>query len=135
MLKLILWGGLLLASIFFPFLPTSANTKGNADVLYVRAVEIDKNVWVFHVTVSHPDTGWKDYANGWDVVLPDNTVIKINPKDAFTRVLLHPHETEQPFTRSQSGIVIPDGVTTVTVEGRDQVSGWGGATVEVELSP
>ena len=28
---------------------------------------------------------------------------------------------------------VPDGVTVVTIEGRDQVRGWGGATVEVEL--
>jgi hypothetical protein len=49
------------------------------------------------------------------------------------RELTHDHASEQPFTRSHSGINIPDDVSVVTVQGRDQVSGWGGETVEVEL--
>ena len=40
---------------------------------------------------------------------------------------------EQPFTRSLSGVVIPEGVDTVTVEAHDSVHGWGGAAVEVTL--
>jgi len=47
--------------------------------------------------------------------------------------LYHPHVGEQPFTRSLSGVAIPEGVSKVTVEAHDSVQGWGGATVEVEL--
>ncbi len=112
-------------------MPSSA---ANADVLYVRAVQTGAETWTFHVTVAHPDTGWDDYADGWDVVLPDGTVVLPNPDDPFTRVLLHPHENEQPFTRSQSGIVIPADVTQVTVRAHDLVDGWGGQTVTVDLS-
>lgn len=105
----------------------------DANVEFVRAVN-NGDSWTFHVTVRHPDTGWDDYADGWDVVLPDGTVLKRNPDDPFTRLLLHPHETEQPFTRSQSGLVIPDGVTQVTVRAHDLVDGFGGVEVVVDLT-
>lgn len=106
----------------------------NADVTFVRAVQTGADTWTFHVTVAHPDTGWDDYADGWDVVLPDGTVVTPNPNDPFTRVLLHPHENEQPFTRSQSGIVIPPGVDRVIVRAHDLVDGWGGREVVVDLT-
>ena len=51
-----------------------------------------------------------------------------------TRTLLHPHVNEQPFTRSQSGIVVPDGVTTVTVRAHDLVDGFGGRETSVDLT-
>ncbi|MBN2503631.1 MAG: hypothetical protein JXB38_22840, partial [Anaerolineales bacterium] len=77
--------------------------QANADVLFVRATQAADGTWSFAVTVEHPDSGWEDYADGWDVVLPDGTVVKPDPDSPFTRLLLHPHENEQPFTRSQSG--------------------------------
>ena len=113
-------------------LPDKAN--GNADVLWVRAVHQSGDKWLFHVTVEHPDTGWEDYADGWDVVMPDGTVIKPDPDSPFTRLLLHPHENEQPFTRSQSGIVIPADVTQVRVRAHDLVDGYGGRKVVVDLT-
>jgi hypothetical protein len=106
----------------------------NADVLYVRAVEAAEGTWTFHVTVQHPDTGWEDYADGWDVLTQDDTVLKPDPDSPFTRLLLHPHESEQPFTRSQSGIVIPPGVTLVRVRAHDLVDGFGGREVVVDLT-
>ena len=106
----------------------------NADVEFVRAVPNADETWTFHVTVRHPDTGWDDYADGWDVVLLDGTVAKPDPGSPFTRLLMHPHETEQPFTRSQSGIVIPPDVTSVTVRAHDLVNGWGGREVVVDLT-
>jgi hypothetical protein len=82
---------------------------GNADVTFVRASQQADGTWTFSVTVSHPDTGWEDYADGWDVVLPDGSIVKPDPDSPFTRLLTHPHVDEQPFTRSQSGIAIPEG--------------------------
>ena len=108
--------------------------SANADVVEVRAVETAANVWTFHVTVAHPDTGWEDYADGWDVVGPDGDVFLTDPEDPFTRLLLHPHENEQPFTRSQAGIEIPPDVTAVTVRAHDLVAGWGGQEVVVDLT-
>ena len=98
---------------------------GDVDVVFVSARETTDGVWSFSVTLEHEDTGWEDYADGWDVILPDGTVIKPNPDDQFTRLLLHPHENEQPFTRAQSGIEIPADVTTVFVRGHELVEGYG----------
>lgn len=109
------------------------NSAANADVTFVRAVQ-NGDTWTFHVTVAHPDTGWEDYADGWDVVLPDGTVIKPDAESPFTRLLLHPHENEQPFTRSQSGIRIEEGITQVTVRAHDLVDGFGGQEVVVDLT-
>ena len=108
--------------------------EGNADVLHVRAVRDTDGTWTFHVTVEHPDTGWEDYADGWDVVTPDGTILKPDPDSQFTRTLLHPHENEQPFTRSQSSIEIPQGVTEVRVRAHDLVDGFGGQEVLVDLT-
>ncbi len=106
----------------------------NADVTFVRATQGQDGTWRFDVTVSHPDTGEEDYADGWDVVLPDGEVVKPNPDDAFTRVLLHPHVDEQPFTRSQGNLDIPASVTEVTVRAHDSVDGFGGQAVVVDLT-
>jgi hypothetical protein len=116
--------------------PTSGggNATGNADVTHVRAVQAADGTWTFHVTVSHPDTGWEDYADGWDVVTPDGTALKPDPESPFTRLLLHPHVEEQPFTRSQSGIVTPEDVTQVRVRAHDLVDGYGGREVTVDLT-
>ena len=115
-------------------LETATASPANADVEFVRARLQEDGTWTFTVTVRHPDMGWEDYADGWDVVLSDGTVVKASADSPFTRLLLHPHETEQPFTRSQSGLSIPAGVTTVTVRAHDLRDGWGGREVQVDLS-
>jgi hypothetical protein len=118
--------------------PTSAAEPvangADADVLYVRALQSTDGSWTFHVTVFHPDTGWEDYADGWDVVLPDGTVVNPDADTPFTRLLLHPHEQEQPFTRSQSNIVIPDDVSAVRVRAHDLLDGYGGRETIVDLT-
>ena len=113
---------------------TGEEGAANADVTFVRAVQEEAGSWTFHVTVRHPDTGWEDYADGWDVVLPSGEVVKPDAGSDFTRPLLHPHVDEQPFTRSQSGIEIPEGVGQVRVRAHDLVDGWGGQEVVVDLT-
>ncbi|MEL6767571.1 MAG: hypothetical protein AAFP17_10350 [Pseudomonadota bacterium] len=98
---------------------------GPADVVRAEA-EATGDTWRFSATVAHGDTGWEHYADAWRVVGPDGTVYG-------TRELAHPHVNEQPFTRSLSGVEIPDGVDEVRVEARDSVHGWGGAAVTVRL--
>ena len=92
----------------------------------VRATQSSDGSWRFDVTIRHPDTGWDHYADGWRVLDMDGTVLG-------TRVLHHPHETEQPFTRSLSGVVIPDGVKEVQIQARCSVDGWSQDTVTVSL--
>ena len=101
-------------------------TAGEADVVAAEAAVAADGTWRFSVTVRHADEGWDHYADAWDVVAPDGTVLA-------TRILHHPHVDEQPFTRSLSGVVIPEDVATVTVRARDSVHGYGGATLEVVL--
>lgn len=99
---------------------------GEADVLRVEAVPEGGGTWRFHVTVRHDDTGWDHYADKWDVVAPGGTLLG-------TRVLLHPHESEQPFTRSLGGVAVPEGVKRVTLRAHDSVHGYGGREMAVEL--
>jgi hypothetical protein len=82
----------------------------------------------FAVTVSSPYDSPDRYADAWRVRGEDGTVYGI-------RELLHEHANEQPFERSLADVLIPDGVTTVIVEGRDLVNGWGGNTITIELPP
>jgi len=98
------------------------------DVVGVTASQDADGSWTFNVTLSSPYDSPQRYADAWRVVGPDGEVYG-------ERLLLHDHAAEQPFTRSQSGIVIPKGIEQVTVEGRDQVSGWGGATMAYALQP
>lgn len=96
------------------------------DVLEATANQDGDGTWTFAATLSSPYDSPERYADAWRVVGPDGTVYGI-------RELAHDHASEQPFTRNQSGIEIPDEVEIVTVEGHDQISGWGGATVDVSL--
>ena len=115
------------------FADLSQDGNGNADVEYVRAVQEADGSWTFYVTVSHPDQGWEDYADGWDIVLQDGGVLKPDPATKFSRTLLHPHVNEQPFTRSLAGVEIPAGTTEVLVRAHDLVDGYGGQIVIVDF--
>jgi hypothetical protein len=101
---------------------------GEADVVDVEVMRAGDGTWRFDVTVRHADTGWDHYADAWEVVAPDGTVLG-------TRTLLHPHVDEQPFTRSLSGVAIPDDITEVTVRAHDSVDGYGGREVVVAIAP
>ena len=116
-----LLGGFLLSAM----LVGSAWAAGDAEVVDARATE-SGGTWRFDVTVQHPDTGWDHYADKWDVMAPDGTVLG-------TRVLLHPHENEQPFTRSLSGVEIPDDITEVLIRAHDNVDGYGEQVFRLEL--
>lgn len=82
--------------------------------------------WRASVTLEHADTGWDHYADGWQVVTPDGEVLG-------HRKLFHPHVNEQPFTRSLSGIQIPERLNEVIVEAHDKVHGWSPDRVHIDL--
>lgn len=99
---------------------------GEADVLRVTVTRSAAQVYRFDVTVAHADSGWRHYADAWEVLAPDGRVLG-------RRALLHPHEAEQPFTRSLSGVRIPAGVTTVRIRAHDSVHGFGSRELIVDL--
>ena len=113
---------------------TPAKVSGDANVTEVFAREETDGTWTFHVGVTHKDVNWYDYADGWNVVLPDGSVVKPDPFSQFTRALRHPHVEEQPFVRTQKGIVLPEGVDKVTIRAHDKKHGWGGEEVIVDLN-
>lgn len=92
----------------------------------VRATQSSDGSWRFDVTIRHPDTGWDHYADGW-------RVLDMEGNELGMRVLYHPHVEEQPFTRSLSGVVVPEGATSVRVQARDLPDGWNSDSVVVEL--
>lgn len=84
------------------------------------------DTWRFDVTILHLDTGWDHYADGWDV-------LDVAGNRLGFRELAHPHETEQPFTRSLGGVVIPEGTSQVQIRARCSVDGWSVETTLVDL--
>tara|TARA_R110000868_G_scaffold408213_1_gene690757 strand:+ start:21967 stop:22380 length:414 start_codon:yes stop_codon:yes gene_type:complete len=99
---------------------------GEADVVGVSVTRDSQNTYRFSVMVAHDDSGWDHYADAWQVIGPDGAILG-------QRILAHPHENEQPFTRSLSGVEIPASIESVTIRARDLVHGFGGAEVTVRL--
>jgi hypothetical protein len=114
-----------LAFVALLALAPSVAAAGEADVLDAQVTALGGDKFRFDVTVRHADTGWDHYADGWDVVAPDGTVLG-------SRILLHPHVNEQPFTRSET-ILIPDGIDSVTIRAHDKVDDYGGKTMELKV--
>ena len=114
-----------IAALFVSVTPVFA---GKADVLDAKATRDADGTYTFSVTVKSDDTGWDKYADRWEVVAKDGTVLGV-------RVLAHPHENEQPFTREQSGIAVPPGTSDVTIRAHDKVEGFGGAEFKLVLPP
>jgi len=98
---------------------------GDVEIVKVKLQQQGQG-WRAHVTLKHADSGWDHYADGWRVVTPDGEVLG-------HRTLHHPHVNEQPFTRSLSGIMIPEGLTDVVVEAHDKVHGWSTDRVSIDL--
>ena len=119
-------GLVILAFGLLMFLAPLAANAGEADVVGVKIIKEGTGTYRFDVSVRHRDEGWKHYADKWDVVAPDGVVLG-------TRELAHPHENEQPFTRSLAGVSIPEGVDHVTLRAHDSVHGNGGAEMRVEV--
>lgn len=96
------------------------------DVLAVKVERHGSNTFDFDVTVSSPYDSARRYADGFRVVGKDSRVYA-------ERKLLHDHADEQPFTRDLHGVTVPLGISTVLIQARDQISGYGGKVVEVAL--
>jgi hypothetical protein len=104
----------------------TAAFAGKADVIDAKASKDTDGTYTISVTVKSDDTGWEKYADLWEVLAPDGTVLGV-------RVLAHPHEDEQPFTREQSGIVVPPTIKEVTIRAHDKVEGFGGKEMTLRI--
>ena len=99
-----------------------------AQVKDVLATQKSSGSWCFGVSVRHNDQGWKHYADGWEV-------IDFEGNQLGYRQLAHPHDHEQPFTRSLCDIKIPLEVTQVIIRAKCNKHGFGGKPFIIKLSP
>ena len=98
-----------------------------AQVKSVRMVYRTDGRWDVHVAVFHNVGGWNHYANVWQVV--DSVTGEILGE----RILAHPHDTEQPFNRSLTGLAIPGGVREVRIRSRCNLHNYGGREITVKI--
>ncbi|MEX1035441.1 MAG: hypothetical protein WDZ54_05755 [Sneathiella sp.] len=96
---------------------------GEADVVDVKVVKIEADVFRFSVTVRHADEGWEHYADRWEV-------LDMEGNSLGSRVLMHPHVDEQPFTRSMT-LSLPMKVKKVRVRAHDKLHEYGGEEMVV----
>lgn len=82
--------------------------------------------YVISATILHKDEGWEHYVNKFDVLGPNGGILG-------TRILYHPHVSEQPFTRSLTNVKIPAGLKSVLIRAHDLVHGYGDNTFKLTL--
>lgn len=116
---------ILLSVLSAALLFSSQLFAGEADVVGDSITSLGDGRYRVKATVKHADSGWDHYANRWDVLAPDGSVLGV-------RELLHPHENEQPFTRSLT-LEIPAGIKVVTLRANDSVHGLGGVTFQLTV--
>ena len=120
-MKYIIW------QIFLLLTAVGTVSAGEVDVVKVDVQPDDSGAYRFDVTLKHADAGRDHYADRWEILTVEGEVLA-------TRVLVHPHVNEQPFSRSLSGVVLPEGVSEVVIRGHDSVHGYGGKERIVKLS-
>jgi len=113
-----------LAVIFVAWINIAA--AGDMAVVKATAFNNGNGTYRFSVTLRHADDGWKHYADNWEVLTVQGTVLGI-------RKLLHPHVNEQPFTRSIRSVRIPAGIKEVVIRGHDKIHKNGGKELKLKL--
>jgi len=109
------------------FLVFSATASaGEANVLSAKVTKSAGGTYNFDVTIRSNDRGWDYFCDRFEVLTPEGKVLGV-------RTLLHPHETEQPFTRELYGVKIPAGLKEVRIRARHKPKGYDGKTITVAL--
>lgn len=116
----------LLSSLIFLIVCSAANS-GDIKILAVDLNNSNNNIWLVKVTLEHTDTGWDHYADSWQIEDEKGNVLGY-------RLLQHPHVNEQPFTRSLTGVEIPEDITTLYIKAHDKVHGWTKNSLRVNLN-
>ncbi len=103
--------------------------SGYADVVSVKTTGTPGD-YTFAVTLHSPDTGCEQYADWWEVLDEQGSLL-------YRRILNHSHPDEQPFTRT-GGPVPVESAQKVIVRGHMNTTGYGGqamsGTVEAGFS-
>ncbi len=99
-----------------------------AQVTHVSAIQRSNGSWCFDTSVRHNDQGWEHYADRWEV-------LDLDGNELGYRTLGHPHDNEQPFTRSRCQINIPAELSKVVVRAKCNKHGFGGKPFIVNLKP
>lgn len=106
--------------------PEAASGQDFPDIVEAELSPEGGETWSLAVTVSSRYDTPERYADGWRVLAQDGEVLG-------THELMHDHAGEQPFTRTQTGLRIPEDVDEITVEGRDLANGYGGDTATIAV--
>ena len=96
----------------------SNSFAGTPNIISAYAQKRANNTYNFTVVVRHDDDKRKHWVNRWDVLTPNRTLIK-------SRVFLHGHPHEQPFTRHLKKVSVPTGAAFVYIRAHDLVHGFG----------
>ena len=96
---------------------TLLNASNYADIVGVHAAKNTDN-YTFSVSIKSPDISCKQYANWWEILSEDGTLL-------YRRILWHSHPNEQPITRSGGPIAIKDS-QVVYVRAHLNNKGYGG---------
>jgi hypothetical protein len=104
-----------------PTSETSPQAKELADVMSVE-VSGEENAYRFAVEISSPDTGCDQYADWWEVLSEDGTLL-------YRRILAHSHRDEQPFVRSGGPVNISKS-TIVIIRAHMHPDGYGGMALK-----
>lgn len=118
--------GLALAAMLAAAAVLADGDDGAANVVDVAVEAEGGDRYRFEVTVASDDRGWDYYADAFEVLTPDGEVLG-------TRTLHHPHEDEQPFTRSLGGVEIPSDIDEVRVRAHHSEAGHDGRTMTIEV--
>ena len=99
-----------------------------ANEVEIIAVELEPaaHLWTVRVTLKHADTGWDHYADGWRIVDEDGNELGF-------RKLWHPHEDEQPFTRTLASVLVPKDKNIIYIEAHDKIHGWSKQRVRINM--
>jgi len=101
--------------LLFILLVLSSIYANEAKILDVKVSKLN-NTYSFAVKIIHKDSGWEHYVNRYEVLDAQGNILA-------TRTLWHPHEHEQPFTRSLSGVKLKN-IKKVYIRANDSVDGY-----------